>query len=86
LRPSQLEAAWRASLGLETHVVEAVDFVTGGAADFARACSPKGDVIEIARRSEGEPYAAFVERASGLTVGLGAPRLVIGGLCSCFRS
>ncbi len=58
----------------------AADFVTGGVADFARVCSAKGDVIELMRRGEGEPHAAFVERAKACTVGLGAPRLVFGGI------
>jgi hypothetical protein len=56
------------------------DFLTGGAASFARACSVEGDVIEFARRGEGEAYGAFVERSRSLAAGLGAPRLVVGGL------
>lgn len=53
--------AQRADIGLASIVI-AADFVTGGIANFARACSAKGDMIEIARRGEGEPHRAFVER------------------------
>jgi hypothetical protein len=76
----ELETAQRLSFGRQTQIIEAVDFITGGVADYARACSQKGDVVEIVRRIEGEPYAAFVERARSLTVGLGAPRRIIGGI------
>ena len=71
--------AQRADIGLASIVI-AADFVTGGIANFARACSAKGDMIEIVRRGEGEPHRAFVERAKGLAVAIGAPRLVLGGI------
>lgn len=60
------------------------DFLTGGSATFARACSVEGDVIEIVHREDGEPHVAFVERAKALTAALGAPRLVVGGLDPAF--
>jgi hypothetical protein len=50
--------------------IEAVDFITGGGADFARACSLRGEVIEIIRRIKGEPYSGFIDRARSLNVGL----------------
>ena len=56
------------------------DFLTGGEAGFARACSVEGDVIEIVRRDEDERHVAFVERAGACARGSGAPRLIVGGL------
>jgi hypothetical protein len=64
--------------------VVAADFVTGGEAKFARACSTKGEVIEIVRRDEDEPYSVFTERAQSLVSALGAPRLVVGGIDPAF--
>lgn len=61
-------------------VILAADFVTGFAASFARACSREGDVLGLMRRGEGEPQAAFYERARSLAMGFGAPRLIIGGI------
>jgi hypothetical protein len=64
--------------------VIAADFVTGGAASFARICSSKGDVLEVVRRTEGESYVAFHDRARDLTEAQEAPRLVIGGIDPSF--
>ena len=47
-------------------LVIAADFATGGEAWFARACSAKGDVLEIIRREEDESHVAFVDRAKAL--------------------
>ena len=55
------------------------DFLSGGEACFARACSAKGDVIELVRRGEYESQDDFVERARGRAIALGTPRLVVGG-------
>ena len=68
------------SLSMLTTTVVAADFVTGREAGFARACSAKGEVIELVRQSEDEPGAAFIERARSLTAALGAPRLIVGGI------
>jgi hypothetical protein len=72
------------AVSTEPATIEVVDFVTGNLANFARACSPKGVVLEIVRRGEGEPYAAFLARAKSLAGGLGAPRLVVGGIHPAF--
>ena len=45
------------------------DFLSGGEACFARACSAKGDVIELVRRGEDESQDDFVERAKGCAIG-----------------
>jgi hypothetical protein len=66
-----------ASSGRRAQILVAADFVRGGAADFARACSPRGGVVEVVRRLEGEPHAAFIERARSFAAALGAPRLVV---------
>jgi hypothetical protein len=65
-------------------VVIAEDFVRGGAANFARLCSAKGDVVEIVRRLEGESQASFHDRARSLVEASGRPRLVVGGIDPAF--
>jgi hypothetical protein len=72
------------SVGHRLDTVVAADFVTGRRANFARACSAKGDVVELVRRESGEPHAAFLERARSRAIGLGAPRLVVGGIDPAF--
>jgi hypothetical protein len=69
-----------ASMGRQAQTVFASDFVRGGAANFCRACSRQGDVIEIIRRCEGEPYEDFLERSRSHTAALGAPRFIVGGV------
>jgi hypothetical protein len=76
----EIRASLNLSVGRRLDTVAAADFVTGGRADFARACSTKGDVVELVRSEPGEPYDAFLERARSRAIGLGAPRLVFGGL------
>jgi hypothetical protein len=73
-----------ASVGLQAPTVIAEDFVRGGSPHFARRCSAKGDVLEIIRRTPGEPYAAFQDRVEGLAEASGSPRLVIGGIDPAF--
>jgi hypothetical protein len=73
-----------ASLNLGKGTIVAENFVTGGAADFARVCSPKGVVVEIVRRLEGESHAAFHDRARGCVEASGSPRLVVGGIDPAF--
>jgi hypothetical protein len=75
-RRAELEAI----VGRRTQAVFASDFVRGGIGNFARACSPGGDVIEVIRRLDDEPYETFLGRVRGAATGLGAPRLVIGGI------
>ena len=67
-------------LGAALTTVMAADFVTGAAADFARVCSAKGEVVELVRRGEGESRIDFAARAKSLAAALGAPRLVFGGI------
>jgi hypothetical protein len=68
------------AIGDSASIVIATDFVTNGAARFARICSANGEVIELVRQDEAEPHIAFVARARSLTACLGAPRLVVGGV------
>jgi hypothetical protein len=65
-------------LGAALATVVAADFVTGAAASFARVCSPKGEVVELVRRAEGESRIDFTTRAKSLAAASGAPRLVFG--------
>jgi hypothetical protein len=59
--------------------IVASDLLSGTEAGFARACSAKGDVIQLVRRDEGESRVAFLERAKAHAIDLGMPRLVVGG-------
>jgi hypothetical protein len=81
---ADIRASLNLSIGRRLDTVTAADFVTGGRADFGRACSAKGDVVELVRSEPGEPYDAFLERARSRGIGLGAPRLVFGGLDPAF--
>ncbi len=81
---ADIRASLNLSIGHRLDTVTATDFVTGGRADFGRACSAKGDVVEVVRSAPGEPYDAFLERARIRGIGLGAPRLVFGGLDPAF--
>ena len=79
----EMKVEYRTMSGVAS-VVIAADFATGREAGFARACSAKGEVLEIIRREEDESHAAFVDRAKSATAALTAPRLVIGGLDPTF--
>jgi hypothetical protein len=68
------------SIGRQAQTIVASDFVRGGRSDFARACSSGGNVIEVIRRLVDEPYEVFLERVRSAAVGLGAPRLIVGGV------
>ena len=72
------------SVGRRLDIVVGADFVTGARADFARACSAKGDIVEIVRRDDAEPYAVYLERARSRAITQGAPRLIIGGIDPTF--
>ncbi len=80
----RLKAARASVGGVFLDAIVASDFVTGGRADFARACSRAGDVVETIRRASEEPYGAFLDRARARAAALRAPRLVIGGIDSRF--
>jgi hypothetical protein len=71
-------------LGMSVATVTAADFVTGNAADFARVCSGKGEVLELVRRGESESRIDFAARAKSLAAASGAPRLVFGGVDPAF--
>ena len=66
--------------GAALTTVVAADFVTGGAADFARVCSVTGEVVELVRRGEGESRIDFAARAKSFAAALEEPRLVFGGI------
>ena len=70
---ADIRASLNLSIGHRLDTVTAADFVTGGRADFGRACSAKGDVVELVRSEPGEPYDAFLERARNRGIGLGSP-------------
>jgi hypothetical protein len=74
---ADIRASLNLSVGRRLDTAAAADFVTGARADFARACSAKGDVVELVRSESGEPYATFLERGRSRAIGLGAPRLVV---------
>jgi hypothetical protein len=61
-------------------VVYAVDFITGGRANFARLIGRRGSVLELVHRRDDESYEVFLDRARGLTESSGAARLVVGGI------
>jgi hypothetical protein len=60
--------------------ITATDFLTGGRADFARALSPRGSVLEIIRRAPNEPYDAFLARVAASGRAVDAHHIVIGGI------
>jgi hypothetical protein len=64
----------------ELQVIEAVDFVTGGEADFARAANARGFVLATWQASLDEARADFLVRARSGARALGAARLLIGGI------
>jgi hypothetical protein len=61
-------------------VIVAEDFARGGVGNFGRLCDRRGDVVELVRRYEDEPYGAFLDRARRYRDRVGAPRLVVGGI------
>ena len=65
-------------------VIAASDFATGFEPRFARACSARGEVVEIIRREDCETYDGFVARAASLAAARTAPRLLVGGLDPAF--
>jgi hypothetical protein len=64
----------------ELQTIEAVDFVTNGEADFARAADRRGIVIAEWRAGPDEEHADFIARAMRRAKAQGAARLVIGGI------
>jgi Terminase RNaseH-like domain len=75
-RRVELEAV----LGLGQLTVHAVDFLSGGRADFARAIGLHGVILELIRRLEDEPYDVFIERAQSRAETLEASHLTVGGI------
>jgi hypothetical protein len=62
-------------------VTIAADFLHGGAPAFARIFDRKGSLLGSTQRREGEPWAAFRDRAKGEALGIaGACSLAFGGL------
>ena len=60
--------------------IGAADLVLGTRADFGRACSRTGTVLETIRRAPEELYEAFLARAEIAANRRNAWRLMIGGI------
>jgi hypothetical protein len=73
-----------ATFGRRTPILVAENFAFGGAADFARICSARGNVLETIRRADGERHAAFLDRVRGHAEASGMPQPVVGGIDPAF--
>ena len=61
-------------------VIEAADFLTGGAAGFGRLIGAHGAVLDLVRLEAGEEYAGFRARLEARAEAEGARFVLIGGI------